>query len=84
MSNINYNMDNRITAGELRTLGLKIPNTIPDCGHVCCDSIRSNINTSDLMSLIDSGNAHLGIDIFIDDEFCWEENGHDIKKAIEL
>lgn len=63
----------RITAGELRALGLNLPENIPDCGHVSRTAIRHVASTEDPIKLMADGAVQFGIDVFIDEPFCWVE-----------
>ena len=73
----------RITAGELRALGLDLPENIPDCGHVSRTAIRHVALTENPIKLMADGAVQFGIDVFIDEPFYWITLDAVISKVVD-
>lgn len=72
---------NRVTAGELRTLGLRIPETIPDCAWVP----RTSLVIGEHRAIVSADGQRLDVevDIGIGAPFRWVEAEFTVKNPTE-
>ncbi len=70
MSNTHYEYDPAtcITAGELRQLGIALPEGIPDCGWVPRAAIRSHVTGSQITP---AGALEVDMTVRFDEPFRW-------------
>lgn len=62
-------MTNRVSAGELRQLGLNVPDGVPDCATVRRSAIRMKVSDTQCSP----STISFGVDVEILDAFEWVE-----------
>lgn len=66
-------MDDRITAGELRAMGIPISPHVPDCGHISRSAIDLKMNPNGKTSATDDGVLTTPLLMQITEPFQWVE-----------
>ncbi len=84
MSEPIYDPVTRITAGELRQMGLELPESIPDVAHISRSAMCARAATQDPIKLIESGGVVFGIDIYFTEEFVWYQLDCLVSKMAEV
>lgn len=79
MSEPEYDEATCITAGELRALGVAVPDDVPDCGWVRRSAMRFHVGEASMDR--DAGRFSIGVVVELIEPFRWVSITLDLPRA---